>query len=48
MFFDWITWGVWGIGLLILILWLIETIKEFRILFSEQTEIKSENNERSV
>jgi hypothetical protein len=44
MFFDWLTWGIWSIGILILILWLKETIREFKILFSEQSEIKSEDN----
>ena len=44
MFFDWITWGIWIFGILILILWLKETIREFKILFSEQSEIKAEDN----
>jgi len=43
MFFDWITWSVWGIGVLILILWTIETFKEFKALFTEEAEIKKED-----
>ena len=45
MLLDWLTWAVWGIGVLILILWVVETIKEFRILFSEQSEIKSDDKQ---
>lgn len=43
MFFDWITWSIWGIGLIIVVLWLIETIKEFKILLSEQTNHKDKD-----
>ena len=43
MFFDWITWSIWSIGVLILIFWTIEAIKEFRSLFSEQTESKEKD-----
>lgn len=44
--FNWITWGIWAIGAMILILWMVETIKEFKILLSEQSEIKFDDNER--
>jgi hypothetical protein len=36
MLFDWFTWGVWSIGVVILLLWMIKTIREFRILFAEK------------
>jgi hypothetical protein len=44
MYFDWITWSIWSIGALILILWMFETIKEFRFLFSEHTDKKKKDN----
>ncbi len=34
MYFDWVTWSIWSIGALILVLWSIETAKEFKSLFS--------------
>lgn len=34
MHFDWVTWSIWSIGALILILWSIETYKEFKSLFT--------------
>lgn len=40
MIFDWVTWSIWSIGVLILVLWTIETIKEFRTLFSEEAKTK--------
>ena len=27
--FDWMTWGVWLIGLIILVIWIVVPIKEF-------------------
>ena len=47
MFFDWITWGIWSIGVLILIIWMIETVKEFRVLFAEQREIANETDDKN-
>jgi heme exporter protein D len=44
MFFDWITWSIWGIGLIILVLWLVETIKEFRVLLSEESNKKEKDS----
>jgi uncharacterized membrane protein YcjF (UPF0283 family) len=28
--FDWITWSVWAVGFVILIVWIIVPIQEFR------------------
>ena len=33
MFFDVITWAIWGIGVVILIFWIVGTTKEFKVLF---------------
>lgn len=43
---DWITGVVWCIGAMILMLWVIETVKEFRKLFSEQKESNSDQDLR--
>jgi len=44
MFFDWITWSIWSIGVLILIFWMIETIKEFKVLFTGYTKRKKKDS----
>ncbi|MBN2289329.1 MAG: hypothetical protein JXQ83_08350 [Candidatus Glassbacteria bacterium] len=36
MNFDWITWGIWSLGLLILVVWVYVPIKEFRQLLHER------------
>jgi len=33
---DWITWSVFGIGLLMLLYWCVQTIREFRDLFQRR------------
>ena len=43
MIFDWVTWSIWSIGVVILIFWTIETIKEFRALFSEEAKTKKKD-----
>jgi len=43
MFFDWVTWSIWGMGVLILIVWMVETIKEFKALLFEETKNKRTN-----
>ena len=40
MFFDWMTWSIWGIGVLILIIWVIKTIEEFKLLFTGHAKDK--------
>ncbi len=29
MYFDWITWGIWLIGFMIMIIWIYVPVKEF-------------------
>ena len=38
MYFDWITWGIWLIGLIILIIWIYVPVKEFRKLVSKKMQ----------
>jgi hypothetical protein len=33
MYIDWITWSVWFFGLVLLLYWCFETIREFKDLF---------------
>jgi hypothetical protein len=35
---DWITWLIWTTGLIILIVWIIRPIQEFRILIRTKRE----------
>jgi hypothetical protein len=35
MLFNWLTWLIWGIGVVILIFWVFQTIREFKVLLSE-------------
>jgi len=30
MYFDWRTWGIWLIGFIILVVWILIPIREFR------------------
>ena len=30
MYFDWITWGIWLLGFIILVVWIYVPYKEFR------------------
>ncbi len=41
MFFDWITWGVWSLGLGLLLFWCYQTFYGFRLLFSKRKDWKS-------
>jgi len=36
MYFDWITWGIWSMGFIILVMWIIVPIKEFLKLKRER------------
>jgi len=36
MNFDWITWSIWLLGLVILIVWIYVPIKEFKQLLHER------------
>jgi len=36
MYFDWITWGIWLLGFIIFIIWIIVPVKEFRKLLADR------------
>ncbi len=36
MYIDWITWSVWSFGLVLLLYWCFETVREFRHLFARR------------
>jgi heme exporter protein D len=38
MIFDWFTWSVWLLGFLILVVWIIVPLKEFRKLLAERNK----------
>ena len=41
MYFDWLTWSVWSLGLVLLVYWLIQTTKEFKeIIVSQKRYLK--------
>lgn len=44
MVFDWITWSIWLIGFIILIIWIIVPIREFKKLMQNKT-IKDNNDQ---
>jgi len=41
--FDWVTWSIWAIGLLILIVWIYVPLKEFMHLLHER-KLKQEKS----
>lgn len=38
MTFDWITWSIWTLGLVILIVWIYVPIKEFSQLLKDRKQ----------
>jgi hypothetical protein len=40
MYIDWITWGIWTLGLVLLLYWCFETAREFRNLFARRKKSK--------
>lgn len=36
MYFDWVTWSIWAIGLVILIVWIYVPAKEFAQLLKDR------------
>jgi hypothetical protein len=36
MYIDWITWGIWSMGFIILIVWIIVPVQEFRRLLQSR------------
>ncbi|MFZ1290379.1 MAG: hypothetical protein WAR79_09820 [Melioribacteraceae bacterium] len=46
MYFDWVTWSIWLVGFIILVIWIMVPVKEFRILIQKKrNEIKNKNME---
>ena len=39
---DWVTWGVWGFGLVLLLYWCGETFREFKSLFRRRQNTRRE------
>ncbi len=45
MYFDWITWSIWLIGFIIMIIWILVPIREFKkILQKKRSEEKAKKN----
>jgi hypothetical protein len=38
MRFDWITWGAWSLGLLVFIIWIVQTTREFVEIFKQKAK----------
>jgi hypothetical protein len=38
MYFDWITWSIWLVGFIIMIIWIWIPIKEFKQLLAKKKE----------
>jgi len=38
MYFDWVTWSIWALGVVILIVWIYVPIKEFSQLLRDRKE----------
>lgn len=36
MYIDWVTWGIWALGLALLLYWCVQTLRELRSLFSRK------------
>ncbi len=36
MYFDWRTWGIWLIGFIILVTWIIVPVREFKNLLKKR------------
>ena len=44
MYFDWVTWSIWAVGFIILVIWVWVPAKEFKRL---QRKIKESRQEKS-
>ncbi len=44
--FDWITWSIWLIGFIILIIWIVIPYKEFKDLMRKHRNKTENSNER--
>lgn len=38
MYFDWITWSIWCIGLVIMIVWIVVPLREFKRLMASKKQ----------
>jgi len=38
MAFDWVTWGIWSVGFVILVVWIWVPLREFRRLRASRKE----------
>jgi len=45
MYFDWITWSIWLLGFVILIIWVYVPYKEFRKILSAHQKNKNSSKE---
>ena len=36
MYFDWITWSIWLIGFIIMVIWMFIPVKEFKKLVQQK------------
>ena len=43
MYFDWITWSIWLIGFLIMIIWIYVPYKEFRGLLARRKKAQTQS-----
>ncbi len=48
MYFDWITWGIWLIGFVILIVWILVPAREFKKLVKKKSAEQKLNNINSI
>ncbi len=45
MYFDWITWGIWFMGFVILVMWIIIPLKEYLKLKQDRAEDSSSQDQ---
>lgn len=42
MYFDWVTWSIWLVGLIIMVIWILIPVREFKKLVKrKRSEDKS-------
>jgi hypothetical protein len=46
MYFDWITWGIWAMGFVILVVWIFVPIGEFKRLLAARRASQAGRQER--
>jgi len=47
MYFDWVTWSIWLLGFVILVVWIVIPVREFKQMMNarKKGENKRVNNE---